>query len=69
MASQSHSPVTAEERGPASGPISFSKPETKVWYREDQTKRKAFLHVAQEKSEVPKGKGCTIWEGTLGMIG
>lgn len=66
---QSHSPVTAEERGPASGPISFSKPETKVWYREDQTKRKASLHVAQEKSGVPKGKGCVILGGDSGDDG
>lgn len=35
--------------------------------------KKAFLHEAQEpqegRSEVPKGKPATIWEGTLGMMG
>lgn len=39
---QSYSPVTAEGRGPASSPISFSKPETKVWYREDKPKGRHF---------------------------
>lgn len=35
--------------------------------------KKVFLHVAQEpqedRSEVPKGKGSAIWEGTLEMMG